>query len=581
MIPLIDPRNGDIEDDLSSTKSRSLLAIAGSLFAEISFTKLLVAWLLLVAIPALLLGLAPLLVSAWLAGMSQTLLLAYSGIGAALALALVAAAGWYGWRPLLRFVEQVFWSLNAIVVQPIYMLFRELLRHLIEMLGPRDLSAQRRARLRAASAALAGILLCAAALGIVAWVWPATRWSAGFGELLTPQRLVLPALSNAVMLLSGYFAIAALIWGVGDAGMEQPMDRTGFAVAGASQRQWRIAHLSDIHIVGERYGFRIESGRAGPRGNGRLARVLARLADIHAQNPLDLVLITGDITDAGRSAEWAEFFNLMLAHPPLLARTLIMPGNHDVNVVDRANPARLDLPTSPGRRLREMRTLSAIAAVQGTRVHVVDPATTRLGATLDTYLAPHRAAIARFADTGALSLSMRLARLWAESFPLVLPPQDAEGLGTIVLNSTAQTHFSFTNALGLMPAEQVRALHGVAQQFPQARWIVALHHHLVEYPTRAKALSERIGTALINGSWFARQLQALGPRIVVMHGHRHIDWIGTCGAVPIVSAPSPVMEALNRDPTGFYLHTLVAGPQGGLDLLPPQCLTIDGSDGED
>ena len=53
---------------------------------------------------------------------------------------------------------------------------------------------------------------------------------------------------------------------------------------------------------------------------------------------------------------------------------LMLPGNHDVNIVDRANPARLDLPFSPGKRLRQMRTLSAIAAVQGDRVHVVDGA---------------------------------------------------------------------------------------------------------------------------------------------------------------------------------------------------------------
>jgi hypothetical protein len=33
---LIDPRRGDAEDDASSTKQRSLLAIAGSLLAEIS-----------------------------------------------------------------------------------------------------------------------------------------------------------------------------------------------------------------------------------------------------------------------------------------------------------------------------------------------------------------------------------------------------------------------------------------------------------------------------------------------------------------------------------------------------------------
>ena len=60
----------------------------------------------------------------------------------------------------------------------------------------------------------------------------------------------------------------------------------------------------------------------------------------------------------------------------------------------------------------------------------------------------------------------------------------------------------------------------------RARWIVALHHHVVEYPMPVKAFSERIGTALINGSWFERRLEALAGRAVVMHGHRHIDWIG-------------------------------------------------------
>ena len=35
----------------------------------------------------------------------------------------------------------------------------------------------------------------------------------------------------------------------------------------------------------------------------------------------------------------------------------MLAGNHDVNIVDRANPARLDLPFSPGKRLRQIRTL--------------------------------------------------------------------------------------------------------------------------------------------------------------------------------------------------------------------------------
>jgi hypothetical protein len=53
----------------------------------------------------------------------------------------------------------------------------------------------------------------------------------------------------------------------------------------------------------------------------------------------------------------------------------MLPGNHDLNVVDRADPARLELPTGTGKALREMRMLSALVAVQGDRVLVMDRAT--------------------------------------------------------------------------------------------------------------------------------------------------------------------------------------------------------------
>jgi len=36
-------------------------------------------------------------------------------------------------------------------------------------------------------------------------------------------------------------------------------------------------------------------------------------------------------------------------------------------------------------------------------------------------------------------------------------------------------------------------------------------------------------------------LKPYASRVVVMHGHRHIDWIGSCGRLKIISAPSPVM----------------------------------------
>lgn len=100
---------------------------------------------------------------------------------------------------------------------------------------------------------------------------------------------------------------------------------------------------------------------------------------------------------------------------------------------------------------------------------------------------------------------------------------------------------------------------------------MALHHHVVEYPRPVPTLSARIGTVLINGSWFVRQLGPVANRVVVAHGHRHLDWVGTAAGVRVVSAPSPVMT--RRDEPGHVnILTLAAGADGGLELAAPDRL---------
>ena len=64
--------------------------------------------------------------------------------------------------------------------------------------------------------------------------------------------------------------VAALVWALADGAMGRPADLMAFAEIPSGSRTWRVAHLSDLHAVGERYGFRIESGRTGPQGNGSL-----------------------------------------------------------------------------------------------------------------------------------------------------------------------------------------------------------------------------------------------------------------------------------------------------------------------
>jgi hypothetical protein len=276
---------------------------------------------LLLVVPGLLLGLAPIAISDWVRTVGQHRHarhrpLVDSG-------PFRSALGWFGWRTLFRLVENSFWALNSVVCSPGYAATR-VLRQIAENLFAKRGSKDQYAKIRAASAIAAGLLICAVALLILYLVYPSAELFGSFAEIGSWRSLIGVALANSVVLIMGYLAIGALIWGVADATTAQPRDLTAFDERPAGARTWRVVHLSDVHVVGERYGFRIESGRSGPRGNERLKRVLAELEAIHAKDPLDLVLISGDMTDAGTPAEWAEFLEpcrrINLAERVLIAR---------------------------------------------------------------------------------------------------------------------------------------------------------------------------------------------------------------------------------------------------------------------
>ena len=433
MKPAIDPRRGDIEDDASSTKRRSLLSLAGSLLAEISLPKLATAFTLLLVLPGLALGVAPIVAAIWVGKLSSKLPTALAGFWPAVLLLIVLVVGWFGGPQLFRLAENSFWSLNSLVVQPGYTMCREALRQLAERMVPAQASKMQRSRLRAAAALVSGGVICGLALLVLVAVWPYSDLLQGASGVGSPSHLAAVALANTLALVAGYLAAAALVWAIADATMAQPRDLDQFDERPEAARTWRIAHLSDVHVVGERYGFRLESGRSGPSGNGRLRLLLAELELLHAGDPLDAIVVSGDMTDAGRSSEWAEFLDAVARHPRLAERMLIIPGNHDLNIVDRANPARLDLPTSPNKRLRKLRLLSAMGLLQGERVRVVDCARRNLGATLASTLEPHLKDMATFADRGRPWLSKRLADLWTSVFPMVLTPNSDDGLGIILL----------------------------------------------------------------------------------------------------------------------------------------------------
>src|ERR1700759_3716823 len=96
MKPIIDPRDGDIEDDASSTKQRSLFSLAGSLLAEISLPKLAVVWVLLIGFPGVGLGLAPVLVSLWFTPTTSRVSYVLAGMSPIVVIAILVGFAWFG-----------------------------------------------------------------------------------------------------------------------------------------------------------------------------------------------------------------------------------------------------------------------------------------------------------------------------------------------------------------------------------------------------------------------------------------------------------------------------------------------------
>lgn len=90
---------------------------------------------------------------------------------------------------------------------------------------------------------------------------------------------------------------------------------------------FRIVHLSDLHLTKHDNDKRSELKLFG-KLTGMNAAFRALLATDLVKDS-DLILVTGDVTDRGELGAWNVFWTT-LRTARLQARTLVIPGNHDV-----------------------------------------------------------------------------------------------------------------------------------------------------------------------------------------------------------------------------------------------------------
>jgi 3',5'-cyclic AMP phosphodiesterase CpdA len=581
VLPIWDLREGDVDDNRTSPYGSGWRRLVFSTALEFSYLKAACGFLILIVIPALLVGAAPSFLITYgritldqiaAAGRNPT---AFALLVLALSLGIAIIVGWR----FLPFVVDSFSHLYYTLAFPIFVALRELLRSIAEALPGMSDDQEHLYRRRRIGTVLAALLLGGAGLALALSVEFSEGLQVVDVERVRPWAVGKAALGNSAMVFGFSTAAASLFWLWRELTLSGPVLDWTPSRSSPIASVIRVAHLSDLHLVGERYGFRMETGTHGPQGNQCVRDALETLAAIHAANPVDRVLVTGDVTDAGTRQEWTEFLDLIQQFPELRSRMSFVPGNHDTNIVDRTNTGRPDLPWSAGQALRKLRFVLALDEICGERAHLVDRKSGALGPSLAQYLREGERArlLQDLAERGTLHGRWELAKVWDAIFPLVEPAGGDGGYGVILLDSNAPSHFSITNAVGVVSPNHLRALKSVLRNPAHGAWLILLHHQVVEYPVPGISLGDRVGLALMNAADVLAAISPHASRTLILHGHRHVDWIGRMGDNVLCSGPSVTLGA-DKYRGRFTIHEFVVEANGKVELTANERVKVTSVD---
>jgi hypothetical protein len=354
----------------------------------------------------------------------------------------------------------------------------------------------------------------------------------------------------------------------------------------------RLAHLSDFHVTEGENVRLVES--PNPGGNRVLSALLARPEVREA----DLVIITGDVTDRGTAAAWRCFLDL-IAQARLGGRVVLVPGNHDIALVDpwdglgdpRGGWRRNDrfgivqlanllkfcgsfAETGGGQSgfvLRKGKAVPYREAWSGAEA-AVRPLVEALPTTAVPRQRLGRGFLERRRQVRAYEGRIAAARAELQAlFPVAVPAGDGV---VFVLNScTPLCRHPSTNALGRVGRAQYRRLDRLAGLFPQPLKLVALHHHVVRRAEeQSRALFHRIVakfTVLSDARPLVRFCRRHAVR-AVLNGHRHLSYkLRLPNGTVLMAAPSSTLgDELAADPRPQFerydLAKTVAEPTVGI-----------------
>jgi 3',5'-cyclic AMP phosphodiesterase CpdA len=335
----------------------------------------------------------------------------------------------------------------------------------------------------------------------------------------------------------------------------------------------RLVHLSDLHVTeGERVRL-VERRRPGGTA------VLPTLLNSAELKSADVILVTGDVTDRGTALAWRCFLDLV-ARAGLTDKLIIVPGNHDLALVDpfgglrdfRGTWYRNDrfglvqlanllkfceafASTGGGRRGQVLAGGAPVPYAEAWAA--VEREVRPLVAELPSLPVPRqrlgRGYFARRARLRAYEQRIASARGRLQAlFPVAVPLPEHEAVLFVLNSCTPVCRHPATNGLGWVGRPQYRRLRELAGFFAQPLKLLALHHHVVR---RSEELSHRLlhrivakFTVLGDAGPLVRFCRAHKVR-AVFNGHRHLSYkLRLPGGTVLIAAPSSTLgDDLARD----------------------------------
>ena len=264
-----DLRRGDADDNRTSPADRGLRSLVLSAALEFNFLQAAIGFLALVIGPALLVGIMPSVVVTYGRLTIQTATSAGDSLIVALVLLVVlgGAALWIG-RPLLAMAVDNFWHLHYTLVFPLFVALREVLRVLAERLRGRSPSPEQLDRGRRIGTILAALFFAGGGLTLVLLVEISFGLQLVDVEHVRVWAVVQAALGNAAVVLGLSTTVESLYWIRRELTLRGPVRNWLPPPSNANASVVHVAHLSDLHVVGERYGYRMEAGRTARAATG-------------------------------------------------------------------------------------------------------------------------------------------------------------------------------------------------------------------------------------------------------------------------------------------------------------------------